>query len=297
MGGLGYSSYRSALTDLTHSIDELDQLKYQHYRVAHSLTTDASNRVLDCASLVIRAEVEIFEKVAQKGWDGAGGGLDDLIARAQDPFAPETGGEDSANGSGALFSILPAHSILPSPHSPVMQGVGTISAVGVSSGVGNDSGDAGVDGTNLRWGQKTGKYRAPLTDALSPPRALYSDEDDERSIFSGGFSTSTLDTVALVGGPTGTDNGEGGNEDHNDDASSLMIPPPKLAEPIKVHPPLSPSVSSAGWGGPHGDDEVAPFELNSPVGLKYHNGMISGGGEGDANEVATIRPGSSSTNE
>ena len=178
-----------------------------------------------------------------------------------------------------------------------MQGVGTISAVcGISGEVGIDSGDAGVDGANRRWGQKTGKYRTPLTDALSPPRALYSDEEDERSIFSGGFSTSTLDTVALVGG---TDNGEGENEDHNDDASSLRSPPPKLGVPTKVlPPPVSPSAaSSAGWGGPHGDDEVAPFELNSPVGLKYHNGLISGEGQGEENEVATIRPVSSSTNE
>lgn len=295
---LGFSSYRSALTDLTHSIDELDQLKYEHYRVAHTLTADTSNRILDCAALVIRAEVEIFEKVAQKGWDGAGGGLEDLIARAQDPFAPETGGEDSANGSGALFSILPAHSILPSPHSPVMHGVGTISAIcGINGGAGIDSGDTGVDGTNHRWGQKMGKYRTPLSDALSPSRALYSDEDDERSIFSGGLSTSTLE-VALVGGPTGTDNGEGENEAHNGDASSLRSPPPKLGEPRKVlSPPMSPGASSAGWEGPHGDDEVAPFKLNSPVGLKYHNGVIKGDEEGEENEVATIRPVSSSTDE
>lgn len=286
---IDFSSYRSALTDLTHFIDELDQVKYEHYRIAHSLATDASNRVLDCASLVVRAEVEIFEKVAQKGWDGAGGGLDDLIARAQDPFAPETGGEDSGSGAGTLFSILPAHSILPSPHSPVMHGVGgTISAGSAPNGI-----DGGEGTISHQWGQKAGKYRAPLTDALSPPAAhLYSDEEDQGSIFSGGFSTSTLDTVALGGGRTSDSIAGTGEEDSQDDTESLRSPPSRTGPPKLLPPPMSPSETSTAWRGPQGDDDVQPLELNSDVGLKYRSSG-SPGGEGEDNEVATIRPVSS----
>jgi len=280
---VGFSSYRSALTDLTQFIDELDQLKYEHWHVAHTLATDASNRVIDCAALVVRAEVEIFEKVAQKGWDGAGGGLDDLIARAQDPFAPEACGDDAGNGAGALFSILPAHSILPSPHSPVMHSVGgTITA---NSGIVVPN----QDGTenHLAWGQKTGKCRAPLTDALSPPtRHLYSDEEDQGSIFSGPFSS----TVALSGGPTSISTVGAGEGDSQADIESLKSPPSRASTTKLLPPPMSPSQSSSGWA--HGDDDVQPLELNSPVGLKYQkNENIGASGDGEDNdvEVATIR--------
>lgn len=285
-----FSSYRSALTDLTQFIDELDQLKYEHWHIAHTLATDTSNRVLDCAALVVRAEVEIFEKVAQKGWDGAGGGLDDLIARAQDPFAPEVCGDDAGSGAGTLFSILPAHSILPSPHSPVMHGVGgTITA---HSGVVVPNSD-GAD--HPAWGQKTGKYRAPLTDALSPPaRNLYSDEEDQGSIFSGPFSS----TVALSGGPTSTSTVGVGEGDSQADTESLKSPPSRSGPTKLLPPPSSPSQSSSGWA--HGDGDVQPLELNSPVGLRYQRSEstgASGGGEDNDVEVATIRPLSSDEEE
>ncbi|KAF8428269.1 hypothetical protein EV426DRAFT_631524 [Tirmania nivea] len=283
---LGFSSYRSALTDLTQFIDELDQLKYEHWHISHTLATDTSNHVLDCAALIVRAEVEIFEKVAQKGWDGAGGGLDDLIARAQDPFAPEACGDDAGSGAGTLFSILPAHSILPSPHSPVMHGVGgTISA---NSGVVVPSSDGAETTNHLAWGQKTGKYRAPLTDALSPPaRNLYSDEEDQGSIFSGPFSS----TVALSGGPTSTSTVGIGEGDSQADTESLKSPPSRAGPAKLLPPPTSPSQSSSGWA--HGDDDVQRLELNSPVGLKYQGSgstVPSADVEDNDVEVATIRP-------
>ncbi|KAF8472604.1 hypothetical protein BDZ91DRAFT_790473 [Kalaharituber pfeilii] len=276
-----FSAYRTALTDLTHFIDELDKLKYEHYRIAHNLTADTSNRILECAALVVRAEVEIFEKVAQKGWDGAGGGLDDLIARAQDPFAPETGGEDAVNGNGTMFSILPAHSILPSPHSPVMGGVNHDAVTGGGgggSGAGNGTGRG--DGMYHQVGHGNGKFRA-----LSPPaRNLYDDEEDERSIFSAAFSNSTIDMVN-TGSTTngGVDDGEGGNGQEVDDGLS---PPPEGEITQKLlPPPISPSASSAGWGGPNfGDEDVVPLELNSTAG-KYYERRNS-----EETEVATIRP-------
>jgi hypothetical protein len=153
------------LVDLTYQIDELDNLKYSHYRTALDLSQETSIRVLDSTALVVRAEVEVFEKIAQKGWDSAGG-LDDLISRAADPFAPEPGTGNS--GDGEIFSILPTESILPTPH-------GALSRTGSISGAGA--------GTTTE-----GKYQS-LTGALSPSGDFdeYEDED-AHSIFSGGFS-------------------------------------------------------------------------------------------------------------
>jgi len=158
------SAFRSALVDLTYQIDELENLKYGHYRTALDLAQTSSVKVLDSAALVVRAEIEVFEKIAQKGWDSSGG-LDDLIARAADPFAADP---TSAAGEGEIFSILPTESILPSPHGALSR-AGSITGAGVSA-------------------PSEGKYHS-LTGALSQNGDYdeYEDEDG-RSIFSGGFS-------------------------------------------------------------------------------------------------------------
>lgn len=151
--------------DLTGRIDELESLKYAHYRAALDLAQETSIRILDSSALAVRAEIEIFEKVAQKGWDSSGG-LDDLIARSADPFASE----HNPNGDGDLFSILPTHSILPSPQGP-------LSRPGSLSGSGDG---AGADG----------KYQS-LTGALSQNEDDDEYEDDDNgSIFSSGFAAS-----------------------------------------------------------------------------------------------------------
>lgn len=160
-----------------------------------------------------------------------------------------------------------------------MHGVGGT----ISAGTGHNLVDV-MEGETIghQWGQKSGKYRAPLTDALSPPaRHLYSDEEDQGSIFSAGISNTTLDTVALAGGPTSTVEGS------QTDTESLKSPPSRAGPTKLLPPPLSPSQSSAGWG-PHTDDDVQPLELDSPVGLKYQK-TGAAAPEGEENEVATIR--------
>lgn len=194
------SAFRSALVDLTRQIDELDNLKYAHYRSALALAQDTSTRILDSSALVVRAEIEIFEKIAQKGWDSSGG-LDDLISRSADPFAPESG--NGSNGQGEIFSILPSHSILPSPQGPGMSR--SASTIDES------------DGSTGTVGAGEGKYQS-LTGALSHSGDFDEYEDEDvRSIFSGGFSNPGL-----------LNNGGG--------RGKIGIPP------------FSPSASSAGWG-------------------------------------------------
>jgi hypothetical protein len=60
------SAFRSALVDLTHQIDDLEQLKYTHYRTALDVSQHTATRVLDLSALSVRAEIEIFEKVTKQ---------------------------------------------------------------------------------------------------------------------------------------------------------------------------------------------------------------------------------------
>lgn len=85
------AAYRSSLLELTGQIDDIDRLKYAHFCKAYEAAQGTSTRILGYAATVVRAEVEIYEGIARKGWSG--GGLDDLIAACPDPFA-EIGEED-----------------------------------------------------------------------------------------------------------------------------------------------------------------------------------------------------------
>ncbi|CAG7554886.1 unnamed protein product [Fusarium equiseti] len=106
--------FRAHLVDLTTKLDGLTTLHADHARTLLRESQETSGRIVDASCSLVRAEVDIFESLARKGWSG--GGLDDLLEKGQDLFATE---EDSANlgsvGSGdtpKLFSILPPKSIL-----------------------------------------------------------------------------------------------------------------------------------------------------------------------------------------
>jgi hypothetical protein len=81
------SEYRISLQELTYQIDEIDRLKYDYFQSAYELVQNTSTKILGHASSVVRAQVEIYEGIARKGWSG--GGLDDLIANCPDPFADD----------------------------------------------------------------------------------------------------------------------------------------------------------------------------------------------------------------
>jgi hypothetical protein len=79
--------YRSKLQELTSQIDEIDKLKHDYYQHSYDLVQDTSNNIVTQLGTIIRAQVEIYEGIARKGWSG--GGLDDLLARCPDPFAQD----------------------------------------------------------------------------------------------------------------------------------------------------------------------------------------------------------------
>ncbi|KAH0538221.1 hypothetical protein FGG08_005190 [Glutinoglossum americanum] len=154
--------FRGHLVQLTLMLDGLTALHSTHSRNLLFAGQETSNKILDSSSMLVRAEVEIYENLARKGWSG--GGLDELLERSGDPFSSEAeiNGAGEVNGSRKFFSILPTKSIL--PVSPVDQTAATGHSRYGSAGA-FTSGD---------------RYQS-LTGALSD----YEGEDDERSIFSG----------------------------------------------------------------------------------------------------------------
>ncbi|KAH9884001.1 hypothetical protein F4778DRAFT_764363 [Xylariomycetidae sp. FL2044] len=128
--------FREHLVELTGKLDGLTSLNAQHARTLLRESQETSARIRDASCSLVRAEVDIFEGLARKGWTG--GGLDDLLEKGQDLFASEedallsggavTGGVaagSSAAAEGAkLFSILPPKSILADSASGDSGGVG-----------------------------------------------------------------------------------------------------------------------------------------------------------------------------
>lgn len=80
-------TYRSKLLQLTSHIDEIDRAKHDYYQSAFDLVQDTSLNILKQLGSIVRAQVEIYEGIARKGWSG--GGLDELITGCPDPFTNE----------------------------------------------------------------------------------------------------------------------------------------------------------------------------------------------------------------
>ncbi|ATY58744.1 IRSp53 MIM [Cordyceps militaris] len=113
--------FRAHLVELTGKLDGMSTLHADHARTMLRESQDTSARIVDASCSLVRAEVDIFESLAKKGWTG--GGLEDLLEKGQDLFATDTdtghhGGGILGGGTGSgdgvkLFSILPPKSILP----------------------------------------------------------------------------------------------------------------------------------------------------------------------------------------
>ncbi|CAG8715943.1 11594_t:CDS:2, partial [Acaulospora morrowiae] len=108
------SQFRRALQDLTRQVEELDRLKTEYYR--QTLETEQNNHsfILSKVSTVIRAEVDIYERIYNKGISDPI--LEGMINQGTDPFCPYP----TADQSSEIFSVLPPVPIInpiPEPNS------------------------------------------------------------------------------------------------------------------------------------------------------------------------------------
>ncbi|EGV63358.1 hypothetical protein PSN45_004362 [Yamadazyma tenuis] len=112
------SVYKNNLIHLTSQLDEIDRLKYDYYVDINTMIEEFNqNQLLIRTGSIIRAELELFEGIARKGWSG--GGLDKLLEISPDLFAvdyeEETGTKDPDNGLG-MESINEEEDTLDSTH-------------------------------------------------------------------------------------------------------------------------------------------------------------------------------------
>lgn len=102
------SVFREHLVQLTNRLDGLTSLSGGHSRGLLRDCQEMSKGIVECSAGLVRAEVDIFEALARKGWNG--GGLDELLEKGKDLFANENEGQDAHPNHGAkIFSILPQH--------------------------------------------------------------------------------------------------------------------------------------------------------------------------------------------
>ncbi|KAG0651685.1 Interaction with VPS33 and YPT7 1 [Hyphodiscus hymeniophilus] len=100
--------FREHLVQLTGKLDGLTSLQGSYKRGLLRDSQEMSKGIVEASAGLVRAEVDIFEALARKGWSG--GGLDDLLEKGRDLFSNEGTGDTSHDGQ--IFSILPQKSIL-----------------------------------------------------------------------------------------------------------------------------------------------------------------------------------------
>jgi hypothetical protein len=76
--------YRRGLEDLTAQLDALDQLKYEHYETVAEHTRQVWSSVLKRTTVSARAQVDILEKISDKGLQNDC--LGRMIASSADPL-------------------------------------------------------------------------------------------------------------------------------------------------------------------------------------------------------------------
>ena len=79
-----FDLYRQGLEDLTHQLDTLDQLKYDHYETVAEHTRKIWSNVLKRTTVAARAQVDVLEKISDKGLQNDC--LGRMIAASGDPF-------------------------------------------------------------------------------------------------------------------------------------------------------------------------------------------------------------------
>ncbi|KAF9926291.1 hypothetical protein FBU30_004099 [Linnemannia zychae] len=99
--------FRQALTTLTMQVDELERIKIGYY--FSNLESEQANLqlILQKTSTIVRAEVDIYERIANKGLNDAI--LEPMSTQGPDPYCTYA----TTNESSSIFSILPPTPIIP----------------------------------------------------------------------------------------------------------------------------------------------------------------------------------------
>jgi len=80
-----FDLYRKGLEELTQQLDELDQLKYNHYETVAEFTRKVWKSVLKRGIVVARGQVDVWERISERGVQNDC--LGRMIAGCGDPFA------------------------------------------------------------------------------------------------------------------------------------------------------------------------------------------------------------------
>lgn len=78
------AAYKANLDALQGAVDVIDKLNQDYNFESSDLVQSTSDHLLELTAALLKAEIEIYENVAKKGWSG--GGLEDLVSRYPDPF-------------------------------------------------------------------------------------------------------------------------------------------------------------------------------------------------------------------
>ncbi|KAF8271779.1 hypothetical protein EI94DRAFT_1720001 [Lactarius quietus] len=168
-------SFREALTVLQRQVDDLDQLKSQHYEEIIEHEEEVWDVVQGKVSLVVRSSLDVFDRFTAKASDPV---IELMLQSVPDPF--DSYGQPHAEDQ--IFSILPPLSILApsSSPSPLMVTPQTVTS------------DVFATGTSARWAHSNG--------------TLYSDAASEwadvlpSSASAGGLLATTTPTKAQSSG-------------------------------------------------------------------------------------------------
>lgn len=173
------AGFRGHLVDLTRRLDDLTTLHGTHSRGLLRDSQETSVKIVEAASSLVRAEVDIFESLAKKGWSG--GGLEELLDMGADLFANEGDTHVMDPAQAQLFSILPNTSILAEAVA-----VARRVSVGPATTAPTPEISQAEEKGEMRPPQRPSQRRAETEDPYQSLAAAITplQEDDSRSIFS-----------------------------------------------------------------------------------------------------------------
>ncbi|KZO93288.1 hypothetical protein CALVIDRAFT_540269 [Calocera viscosa TUFC12733] len=305
------SSFRAALSLLQSQVDELDRLKSEYYTSVLSSEEETWDFVLSKVAHVVRASLDIYERVSAKGTDSA---LEPMLTANPDPF----NAYGQPQGEDKMFSILTPLGML----SPALggQGFGSNAQGGLDKpDWGEPSGGANGTATATAERERQSQQRRSTGAGALPPIAeTRSVTSTERapSPSTSRTPTPTPQPHALPAAETWTEPGTGigagragtgGIETRTAHPSHLPAPFPAVLTPPAVEGeptenemggnPYFPSVPGL-RGGAHigrenarrtGDADVSDVSEGDPgEGEGDGEGMLGPGDVGDMSDVADL---------